>query len=347
MAAVCGLALATASKAQNFSFSGSSTYFDPFSLGILSDSTDTFSVSNQFDQVINSWNFGDGFGFYLTTDAAVILTLSPGANSAGMGINLYDGTPAQGQIMSIEYINPYDTVSGAVALPAGSYIFNSSGSIPDYDQNPPYFAPDYPYVYAYSYSGSITVVSLPVFSIGNASVAKGTSGTTSMIFNVSLSQSCPVPVAVDFVTADGTAISGYNYDSTSGTLLFAPGQTNLTIPVTVNGGSVAGPEANFFVNLNYARSGNVNLTIANAQAIGAILNEAFPPAFQSVMQTNGMIDLVWSVVPGQTYQLQSSTNLSSTRWLNFGSSVMATNTTVCASDSMTNSQCFYRIMLLQ
>jgi hypothetical protein len=39
--------------------------------------------------------------------------------------------------------------------------------------------------------------------------------------------------------------------------------------------------------------------------------------------------------------------LSSPNWLNLGGSVTATNTIASASDSMTNSQCFYRILLLQ
>lgn len=52
-------------------------------------------------------------------------------------------------------------------------------------------------------------------------------------------------------------------------------------------------------------------------------------------------------MPGTKYQLQYNTDLSSTNWLNLGSSVTASNATVSAFDSMTNKQSFYRIMLLQ
>lgn len=52
-------------------------------------------------------------------------------------------------------------------------------------------------------------------------------------------------------------------------------------------------------------------------------------------------------MPGQKYQLQSNTNLNSTNWLNLGSSATASTISVSASDSMNNSQCYYRIMLLQ
>jgi hypothetical protein len=60
-----------------------------------------------------------------------------------------------------------------------------------------------------------------------------------------------------------------------------------------------------------------------------------------------MICLDWSIVPGQTYQLQHNTDLTTTNWVNLGSAVTATNASASASDSITNSQCFYRIVLVQ
>jgi len=78
---------------------------------------------------------------------------------------------------------------------------------------------------------------------------------------------------------------------------------------------------------------------------GTIFRFVIPPVFQSLKQTNGLCALTWSIMPGQTYQLQWNTNLGSTNWFNLGSPVTATNTTACATDCMTNSQCFYRIML--
>jgi len=69
--------------------------------------------------------------------------------------------------------------------------------------------------------------------------------------------------------------------------------------------------------------------------------------FQTITQTNGIVSLAWNIMPGTKYQLQYNTDLSSTNWLNLGSSVTASNATVSAFDSMTNKQSFYRIMLLQ
>ena len=40
-------------------------------------------------------------------------------------------------------------------------------------------------------------------------------------------------MTVNFTTLDGTAKAGKNYNATSGTLSFAPGETRKTIPVTI------------------------------------------------------------------------------------------------------------------
>jgi len=71
------------------------------------------------------------------------------------------------------------------------------------------------------------------------------------------------------------------------------------------------------------------------------------PVFQSVSQLDGMVIFTWSAVSNANYQVQYNTDLSSANWLNLGGSVTATNTIVSTSDSMTNSQCFYRVLLLQ
>jgi uncharacterized repeat protein (TIGR03803 family) len=71
------------------------------------------------------------------------------------------------------------------------------------------------------------------------------------------------------------------------------------------------------------------------------------PVFQSVSQIGGLLTFTWSAVSNASYQVQYNTDLSSTNWLNLGSSVTASNTILSASDSMTNARCFYRIKLLQ
>ena len=70
----------------------------------------------------------------------------------------------------------------------------------------------------------------PSLSIGNDSVAED-NGT--LAFEVSLDAASGKEITVRYTTADGTATSGADYASGSGTLTFAPGDTAATITVSV------------------------------------------------------------------------------------------------------------------
>jgi uncharacterized repeat protein (TIGR03803 family) len=73
-----------------------------------------------------------------------------------------------------------------------------------------------------------------------------------------------------------------------------------------------------------------------------------PPQFRSFTQSTNQISLVWSAIPGQKYQLQSSTNLVSTNWISVGDAITATNLLVgtSASTSVTSAPAaFYRVVL--
>ena len=77
-----------------------------------------------------------------------------------------------------------------------------------------------------------------------------------------------------------------------------------------------------------------------------ILNPA-PPVFQTVTQTNHTALMTWSALVGGTYQLQYSTNLVQTNWVNLGLQIVATNASATASDSIgPDRQRFYRTALV-
>ena len=116
-------------------------------------------------------------------------------------------------------------------------------------------------------------VTPPTISIGDVTVTEGNSGTTNATFNVILSAPSALQVAVNYATADGTATAGSDYQATSGTLTFAPGETSKTITVLVNGDTTVEPDETFFVNL----SNPTNATIAKGQGIGVINNDDAPP----------------------------------------------------------------------
>ena len=88
---------------------------------------------------------------------------------------------------------------------------------------------------------------VPTLSFSSSSVTKfeGNSGLTPFIFTMSLSPVSGQTVTVQYATADGTAVAGTDYTSTTGTLSFAAGTTSKTVSVVVLGGSAIGPSKTF------------------------------------------------------------------------------------------------------
>ncbi|MCF7963274.1 MAG: S8 family serine peptidase [Pirellula sp.] len=109
----------------------------------------------------------------------------------------------------------------------------------------------------------------PSVSIASASVSEGNSGSTSLVFNVTLSAASTNDVTVDFTTTPGTALAGSDYTTTSGTLTFLAGQTTKTITVNVVGDTSVEPNETFNVNL----SNPVNAQIGTAIGTGSIIND--------------------------------------------------------------------------
>jgi sugar lactone lactonase YvrE len=71
------------------------------------------------------------------------------------------------------------------------------------------------------------------------------------------------------------------------------------------------------------------------------------PVFQSVTPTNDRIELMLSAAPGQTVQLQYSSDLTSTHWTNLGDPITATNGTISATDTPGPDQRrFYRAIVV-
>jgi hypothetical protein len=103
-------------------------------------------------------------------------------------------------------------------------------------------------------------------SITGSAIDEPDAGTAPLTFTVTLSGSDTRTVTVAYATANGTATAGSDYASTSGTLTFAPGQTQKTVSVAVSGDTIAEPDESFTLNL----SNPVNATLANASAVGTI-----------------------------------------------------------------------------
>jgi uncharacterized delta-60 repeat protein len=109
-------------------------------------------------------------------------------------------------------------------------------------------------------------------SVNDVSLEEGGSGTKNFSLTVTLSEASNLTVEVDFSTADGTATAGSDYQSSAGKLTFAPGETQKTVMVLVQGDTLDEPNETFFVNL----SNPVNAAIGDNQGSVTILNDDSP-----------------------------------------------------------------------
>src|SRR6185437_7643591 len=106
--------------------------------------------------------------------------------------------------------------------------------------------------------------------INNAQQLEGNTGTTNLVFTVSLSAASPLTTTVDFQTIDGAATTAdHDYLPTTGTLTFAPGVTTQTIAVPIVGDTRYENDEAFTVLLSNAQ----NATITEGQGTGIILND--------------------------------------------------------------------------
>ena len=111
----------------------------------------------------------------------------------------------------------------------------------------------------------------PQISINDASKAEGKNGQTTLFsFTVTLSTAYDQAVTVNYATANGTATAGSDYQSKTGTVTFAPGETTKTITVAVKGDKQKEASETFFANLLNASSG---ASIADGVGTGTILDD--------------------------------------------------------------------------
>ena len=113
--------------------------------------------------------------------------------------------------------------------------------------------------------------SVPAISINDATVTEGNPpGQTAANFTVSLASPSAEQVTVNFATNFGSAIPPSDYDSSSGTVTFAPGETSQPVTVQVNRDLTFEPNETFTVDLT---NPSLNATVADAQGLGTITND--------------------------------------------------------------------------
>ena len=107
-------------------------------------------------------------------------------------------------------------------------------------------------------------------SIVGGSVTEGNVGTKTLPFTVRLAAAATATVTVNYATVDGTAQAGSDYVAQSGSLAFAPGETEKTISVVVIGDGVVESNESFTVQLS---GPSANARLAVASATGTITND--------------------------------------------------------------------------
>ena len=190
---------------------------------------------------------------------------------------------ASGQVVTVNYATANGTAtsgsdyvagSGTMAFPAGSTTQTITVVINGDAVN----EPDEIFVVDLSGAVNATIADaqgqgtimnddgIPSISINDVSVTEGNTGTVNANFTVTLSASSGQIVTANYATANGTATTGNDYVSGSGTVTFSAGSTTQTITVVVNGDLLDEPNETFFVNLSNA----TNATIADNQGQGTI-----------------------------------------------------------------------------
>ncbi|HSP17691.1 MAG TPA: Calx-beta domain-containing protein [Thermoanaerobaculia bacterium] len=110
----------------------------------------------------------------------------------------------------------------------------------------------------------------PSISITDPFVVEGDSGTTNMTFAITLSNPSSSTITVPFTLAANTATAGSDYVTTSGTIIFFPGDTTVQRSISIIGDTTVEPNESFFLNLGVPTGGAI---LAKGFGVGTILND--------------------------------------------------------------------------
>jgi hypothetical protein len=98
-------------------------------------------------------------------------------------------------------------------------------------------------------------------------------------------------------------------------------------------------------NSSVLRFGFFNAT--NFFGLDSITLQPVPtPSFVTYEPSAGTIDLGWSAMPGLNYQVQYTSDPALNQWSNLGGAITAPAAVATATDTLTNTQRFYRVLLL-
>jgi aryl-phospho-beta-D-glucosidase BglC (GH1 family) len=112
-----------------------------------------------------------------------------------------------------------------------------------------------------------------LLALVEAPMLGGGSSSGVATFTVTLSRPSSQAVTVAFATVDGTVKQGQDYTPVSGTLTFAPGETQKTIAVPLLGDTIAEPNETFFVRL----SNPTGASVSDGEGMGTVVDDDTVP----------------------------------------------------------------------
>ncbi len=95
---------------------------------------------------------------------------------------------------------------------------------------------------------------------------------------------------------------------------------------------------------------SVIITSADGSVTSSVVavNLYLPPITPAFTSSNGTFSFTWNAVSNLTYQLQYNLDLTTTNWINLGSPITATNSSISTGDVISSdTQRFYRVLLVQ
>ena len=131
---------------------------------------------------------------------------------------------------------------------------------------------------------------LPSVSINGFSLVEGNSGASVRNFAITLNAPSGQPVSIDVATANGSATAGTDYNATTASFAFQPGETTKNFPVTILGDTAPESDESFSAVL----SGAFNVTIATGTATATIVNDDVLLDIQPQNLPNGSVGTFYS-----------------------------------------------------
>ncbi|WP_428628099.1 putative Ig domain-containing protein [Sphingopyxis sp.] len=133
---------------------------------------------------------------------------------------------------------------------------------------------------------------LPSASINGFSVVEGNSGAVVRNFVITLDAPSGQQVSIDAATVNGSATAGSDFNATTASLVFQPGETTKNFPVTILGDTTPESDESFTAVL----SGAFNVTIATGTATATIVNDDVLLNILPENLPNGTVGVFYSAI---------------------------------------------------